>query len=121
MKLSRYARWLALGGYFGVAFGVVAWFELLAPSPTLGHWITISLLLPLLFPLRGLLRSRPYTYAWSSLLALPYLGIALSELLVTPQNKLAISMVLYPAAAWFLGCVLYVRWLARERQADGRH
>lgn len=120
MQLSRYARWIALAGYLGVAVGVVAWFEWLAPSAVAGHWITLCLLLPLIFPARGMLRARPYTYAWSSLLSLPYLGLALSELLVTPEKKFAVSLVLYPAAAWFIGSIMYVRWLAQEKRRDAR-
>jgi len=52
--------------------------------------------LPLLAPLRGLLRGSRYTYAWATLFAIPYLAFAVTELLVNPQARwvAAISLLL---------------------------
>ena len=66
-------RWLALFGYFGLFFLLIAWTAWLSPPERIPIAAVLLLLVgPLLFPLRGLLHGRPYTYIWASLLALGY-------------------------------------------------
>ena len=65
--------YLASGAYVALILLSLAWEGWLAPARGVpaGFWLTLKTL-PLLLPLRGLLRGRPYTYAWASMLLLPY-------------------------------------------------
>ena len=51
----------------------LAWELLLAPLRPGGSWLVLKVL-PLLFPLRGVLKRDVYTIQWSALLILLYLG-----------------------------------------------
>lgn len=56
----------------------VAWEMWLAPLRPGGSWLVLKAI-PLLFPLRGILHGRRYTYQWTSLLCLPYFGEGLAR------------------------------------------
>jgi uncharacterized membrane protein len=49
----------------------LAWEIWLAPLRPGGSWLLLKAL-PLLFPLRGVLHARDYTFKWAALLMLPY-------------------------------------------------
>ena len=51
----------------------LAWEIWLAPLRPGGSWLALKAV-PLLFPLKGILTGRRYTYKWTSLLTLIYLG-----------------------------------------------
>ena len=65
LYLSACASLLAL------IFLCLAWELWLAPLRPGGSWMALKAL-PLLLPLRGILRGRRYTYQWSSMLILAY-------------------------------------------------
>lgn len=109
--LSRHARRLTLAGWLGLALGLPAWHGWLTDP---GHpWLGWILAAPLLLPLAGLWKGRRYTYAWTSLLVLCYLTYLLTEF-VASGEPLAVLAALVSAAALFTGCLLFVRWRARE-------
>jgi uncharacterized membrane protein len=64
-------RWLAVGSLLGLIALGVAWELWLAPVRSGGTWLALKVL-PLCFPLAGLLRHRMYTYRWVSLLVWLY-------------------------------------------------
>ena len=72
---------LALSSYIALLALSLLWEGWLAPARNVppGLWLTIKTA-PLLLPLYGLLHGRPYTYAWTSMLVLPYFieGVVLS-------------------------------------------
>ena len=49
----------------------LAWEGWIAPIRPGGSWLTLKVV-PLLFPLRGLLHGRRYTYQWASMFILAY-------------------------------------------------
>lgn len=114
MKLSRYARVAALAGYLALLSWLLLWLGYLAPSAMFGQWLTGLACLPLLLPLSGLLRGRSYTYAWASLLALVYLTFTLTEALVDPGERRYAYTAVAADLIFFVGCLFYVRWRARE-------
>ena len=65
--------YVASGSYVALIILSLAWEGWLAPARGVppGFWLTLKAL-PLLLPLFGLLHGRPYTYAWASMLLLPY-------------------------------------------------
>jgi uncharacterized membrane protein len=73
--MIRFWRTVALSGYFGLFGLLLLWFAWLEPPSRLPvAWALLLWVGPLLFPVRGLLHSRPYTHAWASFLALFYFG-----------------------------------------------
>ena len=108
--MIRFWWTVALTGYFGLFGLLLLWLAWLEPPRRLP--IALALILwvgPLLFPLRGLLRGRPYTHAWTSFLALFYFAFGVFH---------AAGPMAHPGLAWFaigfsvllfLGAILYVR------------
>lgn len=120
MRLSRLAYLCSLSGYGALVATLVAWYGWLAPEDLLGRALFIFLLIPLAFPLLGLARGRVYTHAWSSMLALLYLTISLTEALSAPLERGYAYSALFASLAFFVGSICYVRLVGREQRAQTR-
>jgi uncharacterized membrane protein len=77
--------------------------------------LCVGVALPLLAPLRGLIRGRRYTYAWSSLFAVPYLTFAVCELLANPRVRWLAAFTLIAGFAWFCTMIAFLR-VSRSRR-----
>ena len=87
---------------------------LLLALPFAGRWLGALLALPLLAPLRGLWRGVPYTYAWSTMLLVFYVGAFLMEASTHAERRpLALGLALV-AAIEFVALLLFVRFRAVE-------
>jgi uncharacterized membrane protein len=64
-------RWVAAGSVLGLIVLGLAWELWLAPLRPGGSWLVLKVI-PLCFPLAGLLRRRMYTYRWLSLMVWIY-------------------------------------------------
>lgn len=84
--------------------------------PAWAGWTRAWLVLPLLLPLPGLWRGRPYTYAWASLLQVFYAGLLLVEALRGPWMAVALAGA---AALEFCALLLFVRVRAAELRHAG--
>jgi uncharacterized membrane protein len=69
--LVAMTRWGAVGSVLGLIVLGLAWELWLAPLRPGGSWLALKVL-PLCFPLAGLLRHRMYTYRWVSLMVWIY-------------------------------------------------
>ena len=121
--MTGYARWAraaTLVGYLGLIALLLAWLTLLAPPPPSVISLTIVLLVgPLLFPLRGLLKGRRYTHAWSSLLSLLYFVHGVANAPGGGPETLLGSAEIALSLLFFAGAVSYVR-LTREEPSETR-
>ena len=110
MPGSRFLYTLTLFGYFGTLALLTAWYSWLAP-PT--HFPTalvlMMVLLPLLFPLRGLLHGRKYTFAWSCFLALLYFIHGVMEAYSSEVTRHLGLVEVLCTSVWFLAAMAYVR------------
>lgn len=107
---TRQLRVLALASYLGLLALMIIWqvwcqsdseFSL---SFRLGLWV-----LPLLFPLPGLIRGKPYTYAWTNFILMWYYLHSLTMLYVAPNERgFAVAELLLTTGA-FVGCTWYAR------------
>jgi uncharacterized membrane protein len=95
---------LTIGLWLALALSLLAWILVGYPWP-----ICVIAVLPLLAPLRGLLRGSRYTYAWATLFAVPYLAFAVTELLVNPQARWVAAISLLLVFAWFCSMILFLR------------
>ncbi len=88
----------------GVALSLLAWISVGYPWP-----LCVIAALPLLAPLRGLVRGSRYTYAWATLFVIPYLMFVVTELLVNPRARWVAASSLLLVFAWFCAMVAYLR------------
>lgn len=94
-----------------------AWELVLAPLRPGGSWLALKAL-PLLLPLRGVLRGEVYTYRWAMMLVLAYFaeGCVRAYAESAPVAALAaIEIVL--ASAFFVSAIAYVRVERRGRRS----
>jgi uncharacterized membrane protein len=101
---------LTLLGYFGTFALLLAWYTVLAPS---AHFpvalVLLVLVTPLLFPLRGLLHGRSYTFAWSAFLALLYFIHGVVEAFSMDAARHLGLMEVVLCTTWFAAAIMYVR------------
>lgn len=65
--------------------------------------------IPLVAPLPGMLRNHRYTFAWTSMLVIFYLGWLASEVAAPQVLPWSIHVALVSSLACFVGCMMYVR------------
>ena len=108
-------RLITLIGYFGLLIlmpGRRIWL-----NPSEGISIKLSLAffwLPLFFPMRGLLKGTPYTYAWANFVVMIYFMHGFTTLWVIPEDLLYAILELIFATMMFLGGTYYARHKGRE-------
>ena len=116
-------RATALVSYFSLITFLLLWITWLAPSrhfPT--AMVLVVLVVPLLFPLRGILHGRAYTHAWTGFLALLYLIHGISDLFANPSERIYGAIEIVLSLALFFSCAFYARTAGgRERggQSEG--
>lgn len=111
-------RALTLTGYFGTFAVLVLWYSWLAPSQQLPIPLTLLVAVPLLFPLKGLLQGKLYTYRWSLFLALGYVAHGTMETFALPEERTYGLLETFFAAVWFLAGIVYVRSRRGEATAQ---
>jgi uncharacterized membrane protein len=106
---------MALFGYFSLLFFMPLWLLVLSPSESLSTSTTLILfILPLLFPLKGLLQGNPFTYAWANFIVLIYFLHSLTTLWVLPSDMIWAILELIFASTMFLGCTYYAKYRGQE-------
>lgn len=102
-------RWLALGSLGGLIVLGLAWEMWLAPIRPGGSLLALKVL-PLCFPLAGLLKNRMYTYRWLSLMVWLYFteGAVRAWSDKPPGNYLAMIEVAL-CLLLFTACAMHVR------------
>lgn len=109
---TKNIRTLALVSYLGLFILMCAWQLLWQTDSEFSAMFRILLwVVPLLLPLPGLLRSKPYTYAWANFILMWYFLHSLTTLYVAPGERgLAAAELLLTSVA-FVGCT----WFARRQ------
>jgi len=114
MNLAIFLRQLTLVCYFGLMISLVIWITLgdhSADYPT-AAWLIIALV-PLLFPLRGLLHGKPYTYAWTTFVMLFYFTHGIGELYSASSFALFPFLEILFSSITFIGAITFIRINAR--------
>lgn len=101
--------------------GMLSWFTLFAfqcsltwPGLEIDYYWALLLSLPLLFPLKGLLNNRLYTYRWIGYMTLVYLCIGISVLASTPLLRAYGYGTTISSTLLFLASIYYARYLAQH-------
>jgi len=119
-------RWMSLLGIFGLIGLLMIWEIWLAPSAanTSGllvlprSLVLLFMVVPLLFPLRGILHGRPYTHAWASFLALFYFLHGVGEAWAGKETAYLGLLEVVFSSMLFIGAILYTRFRSREIKAE---
>ena len=108
-SLVATTRFLAVGSLLGLIILGLAWELVLAPIRPGGSLLALKVV-PLCFPLAGLLKNRMYTYRWVSLMVWLYFteGAVRAYSDKTPSNYYAMVEVLL-CLSLFVACALHVR------------
>ncbi len=109
MRHVTLTRWLAVSSLMGLIVLGLAWELWLAPLRPGGTLLALKVL-PLCFPLTGLLKNRMYTYRWLSLLIWLYFteGVVRAWSDASPSSYLAMIEI-FLCITLFIACALHVR------------
>lgn len=119
MSKTRITYWIAVSGYFGLIALILAWQGWISPPKALPVSVALFLLLvPLLFPLRGILYGRAYTFAWASFLSMLYFMHGIVEAYSTPEDRWLAILEVILSIAFYTGSMLYARYRGRELKAE---
>jgi len=112
---TRHLQLLALNLHLALLGYVVCWHGWLSPHPHLSLPFMLSMwAIPLLLPLPGMLKGKPYTFAWANFILMLYFTHSLTLLgLNDGELGWAIGELLLTSSS-FAGNVLYVRKRGRE-------
>ncbi len=117
MKNVVFYRWLTLVSFFGLMLSLLGWILLAPHSPNFPTAAMLVLgVMPLLFPLRGILHGRSYTHAWTSFLMLFYFAHAVGEIYSASTFIPYAWGSLIFSTLCFTGCLLYIKALAKMRR-----
>ncbi len=113
-----FTRALAVGSVLGLIVLGVAWELFLAPIKPGGSILALKVL-PLCFPLAGLLKNKMYTYRWVSLMVWLYFteGAVRAYSDRPPSNYYAMLEVLL-CCTLFAACALHVRLRLKKKTDD---
>ncbi len=117
-KTIEWTRWVAVGSLLALILVGLLWELWLAPLREGGSWWAIKVL-PLCWPLAGLLKNRMYTYRWVSLMIWLYF----TEGVVRAWGDKGWSAGLAGAQTFFCitlfaACALHVRWRFQMAKAE---
>ena len=114
-QATRNARNLTLIGYLGLLVLIPAWIWVLSPPKLLSPLsATIIWYVPALFPLRGIILNKPFTFAWSGFLAVFYISQAITSMIASDDEQYLALIELILASCWFAGAALFSRWRGQE-------
>ncbi|RUO35198.1 DUF2069 domain-containing protein [Aliidiomarina sanyensis] len=114
-QTAAFYRKLTLACYPTLLVFVVLWHGILEPNEFLPMWLTLTLWgVPLLFPLRGILKGDPYTHAWANFILIFYFMHGFTTLYTHPEERLYAVIELLLTTGAFIGATYYARYRGRE-------
>lgn len=112
---TRRFRLLALFSHLGLLVWITLW-QLFFTTDQQYSLVFIFLLyvLPLLLPLPGIVRAKPYTHAWANFIALYYLLHGLTVLYAVEAERWIAAVEVILVIGMFTGCSVFARLRGRE-------
>jgi len=113
--MTHFFKRLALCSFFGLMISLTCWITLGEHSSNypVSAWLIIALV-PLLFPLRGLLHGKPYTHAWTGFLMLFYFAHGVGEVYSAQGFDLYASLEVLFSSMTFISSIVFIRLNARS-------
>jgi len=109
------AHQLTLIGYWGLVILIPVWNLWWYPSPIFSNKVvTVFWLIPLLFPMLGLIRGKAYTHAWSGFIAVIYVCHGLGSLITSFDEILPILLELLLSCLFLFGGMYFAKWRGEQ-------
>lgn len=106
----------AIFSYFALMAALLSWILIAPHSETFPTAVMLTIaMVPLLFPLRGILHGKPYTFAWNSFLMLFYFSHGVGELYSANGYPLYPCLVVSFSALCFISSIIFVRLNSKMR------
>jgi uncharacterized membrane protein len=106
---------IALISYFSLLIYMPIWLIFISPSEGLSPLLSLAIFTaPLLFPLKGLIKGNPYTYAWTNFIVMIYFLHSLTTLWVLPHETLWAGIELLLATILFISATYYAKFRGQE-------
>ncbi|PSW09785.1 DUF2069 domain-containing protein [Photobacterium sanctipauli] len=114
-KSTRSLRYAALTANLSLLGWVGLWQSTISPHPHLNNLVIAGMwILPLLFPLKGILEGKPYTHAWANFILMFYFLHALTILWVDEGERWLAIVELGLTTCAFVANILFARMRGRE-------
>ena len=113
--MTQFFKQLSLLSYFALMISLICWITIAEHGenyPT-AAWLILGVV-PLLFPLRGLLHGRPYTHAWTGFLLLFYFAHGVGEVYSAQGFDLYASLEVLFSCITFCSSIVYIRLNAND-------
>ncbi len=113
--MTQFFKQLSLFSFFGLMISLTCWITLGEHSSNypVSAWLIIALV-PLLFPLRGLLHGKPYTHAWTGFLMLFYFAHGIGEFYSAQGFDLYSSLEVLFSGMTFISSIVFIRLNAKN-------
>lgn len=121
-RMIQFFKNLALLSYFALMLSLLSWITLAEHGenyPT-AAWLIIGLV-PLLFPLRGLLHGKPYTHAWTGFLMLFYFSHGIGEVYSAQGFDLYASLEVLFSCMVFSSSIVFIRLNANKLKREKKN
>ena len=106
----RFAYASVITGYFGLITLIMLWHTILSPSQRFPIALTLIIsVVPLLFPLRGLLYNQANAITWAAYLSLFYFIHGVMEAAAEPAERLLAVLEIVLSLTLFFGATFYLR------------
>jgi len=109
----RTSLYITLSGYFALLLLLIVWHGFMYPASKQPWLILVFIITPLLFPLRGLLKEKPYTYAWTSFVILLYFMHGVVEVWANENERIYALLEVYLSVQVYIGAIYYARLQGR--------
>jgi uncharacterized membrane protein len=106
---------ITLFSYFSLLIFMPLWLIVLSPSQGLSPILSFCMFtIPLLLPMKGLLKGNPYTFAWSNFVLMIYFLHALTTLIVSVEDRVWAMIELLLATIMFFSASYYAKYRGQE-------
>jgi uncharacterized membrane protein len=109
-KTSLY---ITLSAYFALLLLLLIWHGFAFPASKQPWLILGFIIAPLLFPIRGLLKENPYTYAWTSFVIMLYFMHGTVEAWANDEQRIFAIIEIYLSVQVFIGAIYFARLQGR--------
>lgn len=114
----RTSLYITLSAYFALLLLLVVWHGFIFPAAKQPWLILGFIIAPLLFPLRGLLKETPYTYAWASFVILLYFMHGTVEAWANDEQRVYAIIEIYLSVQVYIGAIYYARLQGRALKEE---
>ncbi len=108
-------RFLALFFNLALLIFVALWHSILSPHPLINPYgVMVAWIIPMLFPLKGIIQGKPYTHAWANFILMFYFLHSLTILWLDEGERYFALIELIITSNAFISNIYYARLRGRE-------